>query len=128
MNGGGSATAITLGSRASDLTGDILLFSTFCAERFGGRGGRLEGLKAGAIIRPDSAEGLLEIDVLAVPLDRFENVEMFDMVEAIDSEESRRTMSGAEGLRGGRDGDDCMEGVRGGSLGGAVGFAGLEAS
>lgn len=52
---------------------------------------------------------------------------MFDMVEAIDSEESRRTM-GAEGLRGGRDGDDCKEGVRGGSLGGAVGFADFEAS
>lgn len=72
-------------------------------------------------------EGLLDIDVLAVPLDKLENVEMFDMVEAIDSDESRRTM-GAEGLRGGRDGVGCNEGVRGGGLGGAVGFAGLEAS
>ena len=87
----------------------------------------MEGSKAGATILPCSVEGLLEIDVLAVPLDRFENVEMFDMVEAIDSEESRRTR-GAEGLRGGRDGDDCNEGVRGGSLGGAFGFADLGAS
>ena len=72
-------------------------------------------------------EGLLEIDVLAVPLDKFENVERFDMVEAIDSEESRRVI-GWEGLRGGRDGEDCKDGVRGGSLGGAFGFADLGAS
>lgn len=46
------------------------------------------------------------------------------MVEAIDSEESRRVI-GWEGLRGGRDGEDCKDGVRGGSLGGAFGFADL---
>ena len=87
----------------------------------------MEGSKAGAIIRPASIEGVLDIEVLAVPPDKFDLVEMFDTVEAIDSEESRLTMD-AEGLRGGRAGDGWEEGVRGGSLGGAIGRAGFEAA
>lgn len=52
LDSGGLVTVITPGSLVSAFTGGILPFSTVRAERFGGRGGRLEGSKAGAIIRP----------------------------------------------------------------------------
>lgn len=122
----GSSAILTPGLIVSAFNG-VLPYSTLRTSRLGGGGVRLEGLYAGAIIRPASPEGVLEIDVLAVPLDRFEIVEMFDKVEAIDSDESRLTR-GAGGLRAGRDGDDCKEFTRGGSRGGAIGFADFKAS
>lgn len=107
-----------------------LFLSIFCFGRLGGRGGRVEGLKAGGTIRPASIDGVLEADVLAVPLDIFdifEIVERFETVEAIDSLESLRPRA-PDGLLGGKDGDACTDGVRGGNFGGGVGRVGFDTS
>jgi hypothetical protein len=126
LDTGGPCSVNALGLDNSALAGN-LPWPNFRAGRCGGRGGRFEGPNTGATIRPASIEGVLEIEVLPVPPDRFDIVEMFDTVEVIDSEEPRLTM-GAEGLRGGRAGDGCDKGVRGGNLGGAIGLAGFEAA
>lgn len=124
LDAGGSFTVAALGFDVCAFAG-VFSCSTVRAGRFGRRGGGLEGSNAGAICRPVSIEGgLLEIEVRAVPLDKLDIVDMFETLEAIDSEEPRLAMS-AEGRRGGKAGDDCEEGVRGGNLGGATGFAGL---
>ena len=99
-----------------------LPFSTCCVGvRFGGRGGSLAGSNTGAILLPPSIEGVREADVRAVPLERAEIEEIFEVVEAIDSIESR-LLSGSEGLLGGRAGEHWVESLRGGSRGGGVGF------
>lgn len=113
----------TLGDDFAPFNSNILS-SLPCLGRLGERGGRVEALKAGAIIRPASKEGALKAVVLAVPFDAFETMERFDTVEAIDSMESRRIRL-SDGLLGGRDGETCKDDVRGGSLGGAVGRVGF---
>lgn len=68
-------------------------------------------------------EGVREVDVLAVPLDRADMEETLEVVEAIDSLESR-LLNGSVGLLGGSAGDGWVEFLRGGSRGGGVGFGG----
>lgn len=74
--------------------------------RFGGRGGRFAGSKAGAIFLPASRDGVLgpgvfDQDVLVVPPD---TAEMEDMLDAIDSLDSR-LVNCSDGLRGGNAGE-----------------------
>ena len=90
--------------------------------RFGGKGGSFVGSNTGAITRVlVSIEGVLEADVLAVPLDKAEIEETLEVMEAMDSLESR-LLSGSDGLLGGRAGEGCVELLRGGSRGGGAGF------
>ena len=54
--------------------------------RFGGSGGKVVGSKIGAFtLLPASIEGVREVYILAVPLDRVDIDDMFDMVEDTDS-------------------------------------------
>ena len=103
----------------------ILCLSISRVGRLEGRGGRLEGLKAGGTIRSPFIDGVLEAGALAVPFESPEIDEMFEIVDEFDSVESRRVRF-PEGRLGGREGDGCEDGVRGGSRGGGVGRAGLE--
>ena len=122
--GGEISTVVTLGVDFAPFSG-ILCLSTSPVGRFGGRGGRLEGLKAGGTMRSPFIDGVLEADVLAVPFERPEMDETFEMVDATDSVESRLVRF-PDGRLGGSDGDGCDDGVRGGSRGGGVGLAGFE--
>ena len=122
--GDGTSTVITLGVDLLALNG-ILCLSLSDLGRLGGRGGRVEGLKTGAIIRPACIDGVRDAEVLAVSFDRAETEDMFEIVDAIDSVDSRLPRC-PEGRLGGSDGDGCDEGVRGGSLGGGVGLVGFE--
>lgn len=112
-------SVVTLGDDFVPVRGSLCL-SVICFGRLGGRGGWLEGLKAGGIIRPPSMDGVLEVDILTAPFDKFE---IFEVIEFIDSLDSRRP-SVPDGLLGGRDGDTCEVTVLGGSLGGVcrIGF------
>lgn len=85
----------------------------------------MEGLNAGGTIRSPFMDGVLEVDVLAVPFDMPEIDDMFEMVDAMDSAESRRARF-PDGRLGGKAGDGCADGVRGGSRGGGVGLGGFE--
>lgn len=122
--GGEISTVVTLGVDFVPFNG-ILCLSFSLVGRLGGRGGRVEGLKAGGTIRSPFMDGVLEADVLAVPFDMPEIDDMFEMVDEMDSVESRRAKF-PEGRLGGRAGDGCADGVRGGSRGGGVGLAGFE--
>lgn len=122
--GDAASTVITLGVDLVALNG-ILCFSLSRYGRLGGRAGRVEGSKTGAIIRPASIDGVLDADVLAVPFDKAEIDDTFETVDAIDSVDSRLFRC-VDGCLGGRDGEDCEEDVRGVSLGGGVGLIGFE--
>lgn len=82
-------------------------------------------MKTGGTIRSPFIDGVLEADVLAVPFDRPEIEEMFEIVDEIDSVESRLARL-PEGRLGGREGEGCEDCVRGGSRGGGIGLAGFE--
>lgn len=105
----GTSTVTTLGVDLLALKG-ILCFPLSELGRLGGRGGRVEGSKTGAIIRPASIDGVLDAEVLAVPFDRPETEDMFETVDAIDSVESRLPRC-PEGRLGGNDGDGFDEAV-----------------
>lgn len=107
----------------ADLSAALPFSTGWVGVRFGGRGGRLAGSNTGAILLPPSIEGVREAEVRAVPLERAEMEEMFEVVEAMDSIESR-LLNGSVGLLGGRAGESCVESLRGGSRGGGVGFGG----
>ena len=93
--------------------------------RFGGKGGSFVASYTGAITRAlVSIEGVLEADVLAVPLDKAEIEETLEVMEAMDSVESR-LLSGSDGLLGGRAGEGCVELLRVGSRGGGAGLGGF---
>lgn len=88
----------------ADFKGTLPLSGSCVWVRFGGRGGSFVGSKTGAILLPPSMEGVREVDVLAVPLDRADIEEILEVVEAIDSLESR-LLNGSVGLLGGSAGD-----------------------
>ena len=67
-------------------------------------------------------DGVLDADVLAVPLDIADIEDIFEIVEDTDSLEPRLA-SWSEGLLGGRAGDGCDECCLGGNRGGGWGLA-----
>ena len=139
VDGGGAISTVATDGLDFVLCIEILLFSTslypgnafdfsiseylaFLSSvvRLGGRGGKLEGSNAGALIRPASIDEALEPFVRVVPIDR---AEIEDIVEDIDSFDAFRLIW-SDGLRGGSAGDGCVDCLLGGNLGGGVGFGG----
>ena len=124
-----------------DLSISSYLFSISAFVRFGGRGGKVEGSKAGgnglsasidgvlhdfvleAPFDRTDIDGALDVDVLVVPFDSPDTEDMFDVNEAIDSTESRLVNCCSEGLLGGKAGEASVDRFRGGNLGGGGGFA-----
>ena len=121
FGGGASSTVVTLGVDFVAFSDTRVLIVSWVWVRFGGRRGRFMGSKAGAIFLPASIDGVLDPDVLLVPLDM---AEMEDMLEASDSLESR-LVNCSDGLRGGNAGEAWDKGCLGGSRGGGMGFVGV---
>ena len=124
MAGGDTSAVITLGVDFADFNGALAFPISCVGVRFGGSDGSLAGSYTGAIILPESIDGVLDPEVLAVPFDSADIDDMFEMVEDTDSLESRLVNCCSEGLRGGKAGEGRDEGCLGGSRGGGVGFDG----
>ena len=101
FGGGASSMVVTVGVDFVTFSGTRALVVSCVGVRFGGKGGRFAGSKAGAIFLPASTDGVLDPDVLVVPLDMAETEEM---LEAIDSLESR-LVNCSDGFRGGNAGE-----------------------
>ena len=126
FNGSLALSASLCPGNAFDFSTSWYRFSVSSFVRFGGNGGNVAGSKTGAFtLLLISMEGILLVCVLAVPFDRADIDEMFEMVEETDSFEAF-LLSCSEGLRGGRAGDgwECffLEGSLGG--GATAGFVG----
>lgn len=106
MGGGASSVMVTIGVDFVAFNGTRAFPVTCGGVRFGARGGRFAGSKAGAIFLPASRDGVLDSDVLdqdvfAVPPDMAEIEEMLDAIDSLDS----RLVNCSDGLRGGNAGE-----------------------